>query len=290
MSERPKADPSILFEKRWTTKGLANDISETDRGVLCREYEELRSCAPQRGIDGKKYFVAQHDGRLLGSGRSNRFEEHLAVALWRAKKCWPRPCGGWFRLLDYQVPLKARQSDRRIGKVDLLGIADCGRLVVIELKVRPQGNGGRGENPMAALMQGLRYSAIVDSNRALIAKEAEDRFNVKISLKPPVVMVLAPKAWWTGWLQLDGSTGKTAGNWEAQFTGLADDVERQLDVAIEFMALDDVGIDDFVFEPDRREPKLKLVPALYPVRPDEAPAIGTALPSGRAVDHERCRP
>ncbi len=59
---------------------------------------------------------------------SNRLGEHCALALVNPGRRWPRPEGGCFRLLDYQVPIKARQADApRIGKIDLLGITDRGR-------------------------------------------------------------------------------------------------------------------------------------------------------------------
>jgi len=72
------------------------------------------------------------------AGSSNRLEEHTAIALMNLDRLWPLPCGGWFRLLDYQVPLKANQADARVGKIDLLGVSDGGGLVVVELKVQAQ--------------------------------------------------------------------------------------------------------------------------------------------------------
>ena len=79
----------------------------------------------------------------------------MAIARSNMKGSWPCPDGGRFRLLDYQFPLKARQSDAGIGKVDLLGVTDRGRLTVIELKVKPPGDNARGESPVAALLPGL---------------------------------------------------------------------------------------------------------------------------------------
>ena len=52
---------------------------------------------------------------------------------------------------------------------------------------------------MAAFMQGLRYAAIVEANHSVIAAEAARCFNVKIIEEPPVVQILAPKAWWRAW-------------------------------------------------------------------------------------------
>ena len=50
------------------------------------------------------------------------------------------------RLLDYQFPLQASRADAGLGKADLLGATDRGRLVVVELKV-PRKNGSPGDAP-----------------------------------------------------------------------------------------------------------------------------------------------
>ena len=79
--------------------------------------------------------------------------------------------------------------------------------MVIELKVKPKGENYRGDSPAAALMQGLRYAAIVEANIKVIAGEAKrhpgDRFkDVTIVEESPIVQILAPKSWWRGWLEL----------------------------------------------------------------------------------------
>lgn len=203
----------------------------------------------------------------------------MAIALWNLKGCWQRPSGDLFRLLDYQFPLLARRSDKCIGEVDLLGVTDQGRLMVIELKVKPRHDNSRGESPAAALMQGLRYAAIVEANRSDIAAEAVSRFNVKIVMAPPVVQVLAPKAWWRGWLELGDSTRRAAGYWEPQLSKLARDVEKRLGVAVECVAFDDVDA-DIDYGSDRKTPQLGRAPALYPVRAGFCKALAPHLPGG----------
>ena len=263
---------NILFNKKWTTTGLAKDISEVDGGALSREYEDLRRCAPRRSC----YFVG-HDGNLSTAARSNWSEEHLAIALWNIKECWPRLDSGWFRLLDYQFPLRARRTDKGIGEVDLLGVTKQGRLMVIELKVKPKGRNNRGDNsPAAALMQGLRYAAIVEANLKVIAAEVKSWFkDVTIVEESPIVQILAPTSWWSGWLELGVSTRKDAGHWEPEFSKLTQDVENRLGVAVECMVLDKLA--DIAYGPDGKTPQLNRVPALCPVRPDNEPPIGQAL-------------
>ena len=267
-------DYEILFKEDWHTTKLAKDIAELNRQDLRDEYKKLFKNAPHRS-DKQKYFVC-HDGKLSSSKKSNRYEEHLAVALWNLKGWWPRPDGGWFRLLDYQVPLKAQQSNKSIGKVDLLGITDQGRLMVIELKVKPDEEKDRGETPVKALMQGLRYAAIVEANREKITAEAKSCFKVDVVAERPLVQVLAPKAWWEGWLNMAGSTRKAAGYWEPEFVQLVRDVEKQLGIAVECMALDDLG-DAITFGKEQKTPRLKYTPSLYPIQL----AINKALPLHR---------
>ena len=133
----------------------------------------MRKAAPSRSARKKSYFVG-HDGRPQAKYPDNPPEKHLAIALCRIEAQWPRAGGGWLRLLDYQVPLKASNSDTGLGEVDLLRATDQGRLVGIELKVRRKDR-SRGDTPLLALMEGLRYAAVVHANHRAIAAEASHR-------------------------------------------------------------------------------------------------------------------
>ena len=222
-----KQECPLLFAGKWNARRLAQTIGAVDRRELYAEYQSLVRYAPRRADRDKRYFVAGHDG-VPSSGRgSNRFEEHCAIALFNLGKPWPCAHGGQFRLLDYQFPLKARQGDAGIGKIDLLGVTDKGRLMVIELKVKP--DSGRGEAPPAALMEGLRYAAIVQANLDAIANEANARFGVRVSNEPPMILLLAPPAWWHGWQALSHTV---AGNWQSAFNALIQDVQNNIGVTI----------------------------------------------------------
>ena len=275
MSNLSQKTFNILFNKEWNIRGLAKDISDVDRDALSSEYEKLRRYAPRRLDRNKCYFVG-HDGKLKTANRSNRFEEHLAIALWNLNKSWPRLDDGRFRLLDYQFPLYAQQSDKGIGEVDLLGVTKQGRLMVIELKVKPKRKMDRGDSPAAALMQGLRYAAIVEANLKVIAAEINSLFkDVTIVEESPIVQILAPTSWWNGWLELGASTRKATGRWESEFSKLTRDVEKRLGVAVECMALDKVA--DITYGSVGKTPQLNRVPTLCPVSPDNETPIGQAL-------------
>ena len=246
---------------RYHTTDLAKTISEINRVKLNKKYREAIRYAPSRSSRKKPYF-GSHTGDLLGDGPSNRFEEHLAIALWSLRGDWPRSGGGRTRLLDYQVPLYSCNRDQ-IGAIDLVGVTEAGGLVVIELKVKPRT--GRSVTPVEALMQGLGYAAVAHANRSTIADETKECFGVPISDDPPIVQLLAPKAWWRGWTDMKKSTRNAAGDWEPAFADLIQDIDQQLDVSVECLALTDVGPADIDYGSNGKRPRLLWTPELHPV-------------------------
>ena len=227
-----------------------------DIGDLRREYLSLREDAPSRTLRGKRYFVG-HDGVPSARGYSNRREEHSAIALVNLQRDWEHPLGGSFRFLDYQVPLKARQSDGGIGKIDLVGVDDKGRLILTELKVESK-HSGRGDSPFSALLQGLRYAAIVEANLAAIAREAKDFFGVEVRETAPVVQLLATEEWWSQ----QGFNFSVAGNSQKYFAAFMEDIKREIGITFEFLAFDHLNVD---FGLDGGKPRLNPVPSLCPV-------------------------
>jgi len=276
-------DIKLLFNKDsdWNhTTGLAGNINRIrmDGDTIFEEYELLKNCAPKRRSKGKNYFVDSHDGNLTKpNDNSNRFEERLAIAIRNKSIVWPRIEGSVFRILDYQFPLQSSQSDRGIGKIDLLGLTDCGQLIVIELKVKKDGS--RGDSPLLAIIQGLRYAAIIEANQTDVAAEAKKRFGTKIMEKPPIIQVLAPKAWWNEWCGLRGRTRKAAGHWETEFIKLAKDIEDRLGIVIECVAFDDLNPEDIKTGPKNIRPEIDCDLKLYPVFPEREVPLGSALKS-----------
>ena len=264
----------ILFSSRNSTRHLADSIQRVDVVAVCREYDQLRKRAPSRSARNKRYFVG-HDGRPQAKYPASPSEKHLAIALWRLKAQWPRAGGGWLRLLDYQFPLKASRSDTGLGEVDLLGVTDQGRLVVIELKVRRK-DGSRGDTPLLALMEGLRYAAVVHANHGAIAAEARERCAIHVSAEPPIVQLLAPEDWWRGWCNMVGSTRRAAGQWEPKFLELSAELKDWLGIVIECMSLQGIGLADVTW--DGRGLRLGQTPPMHPVCLDGAPAPAPATP------------
>ncbi|MXX06726.1 MAG: hypothetical protein F4Z71_08200 [Gammaproteobacteria bacterium] len=150
--------------------------------------------------------------------------------------------------------------------MDLLGVTTDGRLAIIELKVKPR-NGARGDAPVYALMEGLRYAAVVQANMVAIRTEVKDGFGIEISDRAPIVQILAPEDWWSGWRDMHQSTRLKAGNWESCFADLASRLEGRLGVTVECASLTDLGLTDIKWEVGQpRLPRLQFVApvALHP--------------------------
>ena len=144
----PHLHPDGEYAKRLNqTTDLARNIRKANRDSLRVEFLELAECAPRRADAGKGYFE-KHDGIPSSGVRASLWSERiLEMALWNEKQSWPHATEDEFCLLDYQVPLYARRSDQNVGEVDLLGITTRRRLMVIELKVKPDGFNNRGDTP-----------------------------------------------------------------------------------------------------------------------------------------------
>lgn len=238
----------ILFRKHWNARNLARAIKEIDLDSLCSEYETLRSLAPNRHNKRKRYFVG-HRGLVNARNPKNPSEKHLAIALWRQRELSSQDGSSRLRLLDYEFPLKAANSDAGLGKVDLLGATTDGRLVIIELKVKPT-TGGRGEAPIHALMEGLRYAAVVQANTVAISTEAKAGFGIDVPNQAPIVQILAPEDWWGGWRDTNQLTQRVTGPWESGFVALANRLELRLGVTVECASLKDIGLADIQWEAD----------------------------------------
>jgi len=159
-------------------------------------YEALRDTAPRRHERNKMYFVG-HSGVPSTIEASNRFEEHLAIALCNDHGALTLDGSDELRLLDYQVPLKARQSDAGIGKIDIVALTASRRVAVVELKVTT--NTSRGDTPLRALLEALAYCAIVEANARDFAAEISGRYSLHAADGRPDLVVMGPDAYWSGW-------------------------------------------------------------------------------------------
>ena len=190
--------------------------------------------------------------RELDPARSNRREEHIAIALVNLDQRWSFDGLGEFAFLDYQLPLKAKRSDIGIGKVDLLGLARQGQLLVVELKVTGH-TGGRSDPPIVALLEGLRYAAILVANLARLSEEVRLATGSTLSEHAaPDVVVLGERSWWQTWRNVkDGSAALSA------LGRFADGIRGQLGLALHFAEMADVSL---TYGRDGAAPQLDTAP------------------------------
>lgn len=160
--------PETLYARPFVNyRGVTRDGKEKITEVVAAallETENLRALAaiePLRRQGG--YRVAAHTGRATtgrGAGASNRQEEHIALQM------YGREYGPIGRVVDYQVPLKNRQSDRGLGKIDLLAHKGDA-LYLLELK-RPDSR----ETLLRSALEVYTYWQTVDKPK-LLADYAE---------------------------------------------------------------------------------------------------------------------
>ena len=212
------------------------DLNPRDLADL---YIDLRGSAPHRHQRDKRYL----EGRtgITSTGKySNRREEHLAVALYNSfTKDNPLklPDGGTLSILDYQTPLKARQSDKGIGKVDLFGAIDENMPCIIELKV-PTSEGRCSDTPLRAFLEALAYCAIVESNLTDIASEVRDKYDIRLTDGCPALCLMAPEDYWLAYLK-----HKKTGDWWPRLDAISTELRSLLGLETHFIALKDAGFE-----------------------------------------------
>ena len=222
----------ILFGKaddRVTCLGW--NINNINVDALAAEYTRIKENAPVRSRRNKEFFVG-HDGIPSTAGETNRKEEHYAIALTNPSQplCFN---SDKIYMLDYQVPLKARAGDKGVGKIDLIGFMDES-LVIIELKV-----GNNKNTPLTALLESLRYAAILEheKNTRAIIKETRHKFSKNVSNKKPMIWLLAEQPWWQYWKSRDHSYP-----WKKDFVRLVNGIQKEIGVCIQCIALEKVGL------------------------------------------------
>lgn len=102
------------------------------------------------------YKTKTHDGEI--NPDSNRMEENIAKRMF--KQCQNESFDYIGRIIDYQIPLKNKQSDNA-GKIDLL--SDNGKsYTILELK-RPDST----ETMLRCVLEGYTYFKTVDKSKLL---------------------------------------------------------------------------------------------------------------------------
>ena len=209
--------------------GLADTIRSLSADSLVDAYKGTVAAAPKRHLSKAGFFVG-HDG---GGGAANVNSEKV-----RAKAIFNSPLplvvgSSQVRIVDYEVPLRSSLSDEGVGEIDLVGIdTDLDRLWIIELKVFDN-----MDTPLKALLQGLRYSAIVDASQAAITLEALGRFDADLQW-PAVIAVAGDNAYSEKMI----GTPK-AGDWLTALKVLSGSLAERLRIDIRLLDLGDLQVE-----------------------------------------------
>ena len=239
---------------------MVNDIARIIKQGLFNDYYNLFYNAPIRGkVKSRKIFEDDHLGTVgkgpisnKGDGPISLTEKRLAIAIWNYEKL-TLPCEhGFIRLPDYEFPLRATGYDKAIGEVDLLGLTDCGVLSVIELKYMKDND--PGDSPLFALVEALRYSAIIEANldyiktamdRKRADNEVEGRWDNEIKFDKPRIMLIANRRWWEYW---DDRNTNKKGKWKDLFFDLLVDIRDELSIKTECYTIYDFSEKDIKWE------------------------------------------
>jgi hypothetical protein len=202
--------------------------TQIETSDLITGYESLVATAPHRHDADRRYFVG-HDGRPSTGSRTNRIEEHLAMALVNDHAHWEIPTRTSVDLLDYQFPLKAHRTDAGIGKIDIFGLSADGILVIIELKVLGR---NRTDTPLRALLEAFTYAAIVESNASAISDEIRANTGRTDTSERPDLLVVAPADYWDYWRHK-----AAAGGWIENLGILAEGLAQTLGIDIGLLSI-----------------------------------------------------
>lgn len=158
-------DMNLFYSKNFVNfKGKTSDTNKVYTEViaeyLCNNSALFSNMKSITRV--KPYYVGIHTATYNSS--SNRTEEIIAMQLAKLEHI-----NGIGDILDYQVPLKNKQSDAA-GKIDLLSYdAENDTVRILELK-RPDSN----ETLLRCVLEGYTYKRLVDEKRLLLDFSAKD--------------------------------------------------------------------------------------------------------------------
>lgn len=139
------------YKDKNTSKSRAEDFAKC---ILNKNLNDLFSI--KKITRENTYKTATHDGKTQ-QDTSNREEERIALAMF-AKNY---PLVG--KVIDYQVPLKDKRSDKGIGKIDVIAYhTGTETLTLLELK-KPDST----ETLLRAVLEVFTYWQTVDHKKLL---------------------------------------------------------------------------------------------------------------------------
>lgn len=166
-------DPNLFYKESFLNyTGKTIDTKEPYTEVIADElvkyYDQLRRIGENYPIRKAKSFNAHPNHipnvncRLKQFNQLEYCEKLLAIALYNSNNT---DCLG--KILDYEVPLKEKQSDKH-GKIDLVSLKDQS-VILIELKIKAKN--GIDETLLRALLEIYTYYKLIKNSFDKIMKD-----------------------------------------------------------------------------------------------------------------------
>jgi hypothetical protein len=204
---------------------------------LLLKFEQQRKAAPHRGLH-RSYFRG-HNGKTTSGRATNRREEHLAIALWRAyrESGFTLPDGTMLFPVDYQLPLKSHRDEANagLGKIDLFCAESGGEPWITEVKISSALD-RRVDTPLKALLEALAYCATLDADMRFLSRESDDKKRALLHLVSPLrpnLLVLAPSEYWDS---CELEEGRHC--WKEALQALSQSIELALKIKVRFVRMD----------------------------------------------------
>jgi hypothetical protein len=168
------------------------------RAGLARAIEATLAAAPVR----REPYVLDRAALRIPKGPEARWEQ----AIWNQ---WSRAeslpaVGAWERIVSYQVMLRDTNGDAGWGEIDLLGVTEDARPVVIELKAP-----GASDTPAAMLVEAASYGLALQKAWLTFERQWRERLlqlgidgaSSSPAATPTIQLVCAaPTAYWANWI------------------------------------------------------------------------------------------
>ena len=202
MNEDARKPRSIrTIDPRKGLHGIKREIQKKFMAVQCEQLVEVLdqaisatfTAAPDRR---RPYLV----NRTIVAAPKEGSEAHLERGIheqWSKRDCTPA-VGCWQSIVAFQVNLPARRDSEGWGEIDLLGVAEDGLPVVIELK-----RGKSKEPPAALLVQAAAYAIALQRAWWFLREEWLRRVRpskpIPTALQPCRLVCAAPEQYWQRW-------------------------------------------------------------------------------------------
>jgi hypothetical protein len=215
---------------------LARVASSFSENELLLKFERQGKAAPYRGLH-RSYFVG-HTGKTTSGVSTNRREEHLAIALWRAyrESGFALPEGTVLFPVDYQLPLKSHRDEANagLGKIDLFCVESEGESWITEVKIHSFRDGSV-DTPLKALLEALAYCATLDPDMRYLSRESDDKKRMLGHVVSPIrpnLLILAPAEYWD---QCDLEESRC--RWREPLQSLGRNIELAFKIRVRFVRM-----------------------------------------------------